>query len=106
ATSTLPTLRATVHLGAHAAAPSHYGAHAPAIHERPLDYYLGPAQVMHVQVARGERITPAQLPGPVRAERLLLRTDTYPGPESFNTDFAALSPALVDFLHEQGVKLV
>ena len=34
---TLSTLRATVHLGAHADAPSHYGTDAPAIHERPLE---------------------------------------------------------------------
>ena len=31
---TLSTLRATVHLGSHADAPSHYGQDAPAIHER------------------------------------------------------------------------
>jgi arylformamidase len=103
---TLSTLRATVHLGAHADAPSHYGAGAPAIHERPLDYYLGPCEVVHVPAARRSRITPAQLPGPVRAERVLLATGTYPDPESFNTDFAALAPELIDFLHERGVKLV
>ena len=103
---TLSTLRSTVHLGAHADAPSHYAAAAPAIHERALDYYLGPCQVMHIEVERGQRITPAQLPAPVRAERVLLATGTYPNPEQFNTDFAALAPALVDYLHEQGVKLI
>ena len=54
---TLSTLRATVHLGAHADAPSHYGADAPAIHERNLDYYLGPCQVIRVAVGRGVRVT-------------------------------------------------
>ena len=68
---TLSTLRATAHLGAHADAPSHYGAGAPAIAERPLDLYLGPCQVMHVGAARGVRITPAMLPDPVRAPRVL-----------------------------------
>ncbi len=103
---TLSTLRTTVHLGAHADAPSHYGAGAPAIHERALDYYLGPCQVMHVPATRCTRIAPAQLPGPVRAERVLLATGTYPDPETFDNDFAALAPELVDFLHAQGVKLV
>src|SRR5262245_26673944 len=42
---TLSSLHATVHLGAHADAPSHYGADAPAIDQRDLDYYLGPCQV-------------------------------------------------------------
>ena len=40
---TLSTLHATVHLGAHADAPSHYGETAPSIDERPLEPYLGPA---------------------------------------------------------------
>jgi arylformamidase len=103
---TLSTLRATVHLGAHADAPSHYGADAPAIEQRRLDLYLGPCEVMRVEVGRGARATPAMLSGPVRAERVLLATGTYPDPERFNTDFAALAPELVDFLHERGVRLV
>jgi arylformamidase len=103
---TLSTLRATVHLGAHADAPSHYGAGAPAIHERSLDHYLGPCQVVRVAAARGTRITLEQLPGPVRAPRVLIATGTFPDPEDFNTGFAALSPELVRRLHEQGVKLI
>ncbi len=41
---TLSTLHATVHLGAHADGPNHYGVDAPAIDERSLDYYLGPCE--------------------------------------------------------------
>jgi len=103
---TLSTLRATVHLGAHADAPSHYGADAPAIDRRSLDYYLGPCQVVRVAVPRGTRVTPDMLTQPVRAERVLIATGTFPDPERFNTDFAALSPELVLRLHEQGVRLV
>jgi arylformamidase len=104
--STLSTLRATVHLGAHADAPSHYGAGAPAIHERNLDLYLGPCEVIRVEAGRGTRITPDQLPRPVGAERILLATGTFPDPENFNEDFAALSPELVEYLHRMGVKVV
>jgi arylformamidase len=103
---TLATLRATVHLGAHADAPSHYGKETPAIHERSLDYYVGPCQVLHVAVPRGARVTPEMLLQPIRAERILFATGTFPDPERFNTDFAALSPELVERLHEQGVKLI
>src|SRR5262245_20479900 len=46
------------------------------------------------------------LPAPVTAERLLLATGTFPDPEQFNEDFAALSPGLVEALHRQGVRLV
>lgn len=103
---TLSTLRATVHLGAHADAPSHYGADAPAIHERNLDYYLGPCQVMRLSVPRRTRLTPAMLSEPIRTSRVLLATGTYPDPENFNEDFAALAPELVEHLYGHGVKLV
>jgi arylformamidase len=103
---TLSSLEATVHLGAHADAPSHYGANAPAIDVRSLDYYLGRCQVMRVPVPRGGRIRADDLPHPVTAERLLLATGTFPDPEHFNQDFAALDPELVRVLHRQGVVLV
>ncbi len=103
---TLSTLHATVHLGAHADAPSHYGTDAPPIDQRDLDYYLGPCQVMRLSVPRGVRITPAMLTGTIEAPRLLLATGTYPDSESFNEDFAALAPELIESLHGQGVKLI
>jgi arylformamidase len=103
---TLSTLRATVHLGAHADAPSHYSADAPTINQRALELYLGPCEIMRVRAAPGVRITPDLLPRPVRAERVLLATGTFPDPENFNDDFAALAPELVEYLHRMGVKLV
>jgi arylformamidase len=103
---TLCTLHSTVHAGAHADAPSHYGAGAPSIHERPLDLYLGPCQVIRVPARRDSRVGPGDLPEPVRAERLLLATDTFPDPAAFTRDFAAFSSELVDTLHGQGVRLI
>jgi len=103
---TLSTLRATVHLGAHADAPSHYGLEAADIASRSLEPYLGPCEVMRVAVGRGERVTPAHLPRAVAAPRVLLATGTFPDPTRFNEDFAALSAELVDQLHLKGVRLV
>jgi arylformamidase len=103
---TLSTLRGTVHLGAHADAPNHYGKDAAAIHERSLDYYLGPCQVIRINVPRHVRITPEMMTTPIRAERVLFATGTFPDPNSFNKDFAALAPELVETLHKQGVKLI
>ena len=105
-TITLSTLHATVHLGAHADAPSHYAAEGPAIDERPVTRYLGTARVVRVDVERGTRIAPDRVPPELDAERLLLATGTFPDPTEFNRDFAALSPDLVDSLHERGVTLV
>ena len=100
---TLSTLRATVHLGAHADGPNHYGVDAPAIDERPLEHYIGPCQVIGVGVARGMRVGSDALTEAIEAERVLIRTGTYPDPTAFNEDFAALSPALIERLAVAGV---
>ncbi len=103
---TLSTLRSTVHLGAHADAPSHYGAEAQTIDERPLETYLGPCHVIRVETERGRRLPAETLRGRLGAERVLFATGTYADPQAFNEDFAALSPELIDALHERGALLV
>jgi arylformamidase len=101
---TLSDIHTTLHVGAHADAPSHYAAGAQDIASRNLDYYLGPCFVAHVPDARGRRILPADLAHkPFTAARILLRTGTFPDPRNWNDDFASLSPELVDWLHDRGV---
>ena len=103
---TLGSMQTTFHTGAHADAPSHYGADLPSIAERDLALYYGPCQVVHVQIERGRRIVPEDLRVRVTAPRVLLRTDSFPDPHEFTTDFNALSPELVVHLHEAGVRLI
>lgn len=102
----LSSIRSTLHVGAHADAPSHYVRGGAPIDRVPLEAYYGPCQVVEARVARGARILPQDLLSPVEAPRVLLRTDTFPDPDRFNTDFASLSPELVRHLHERGVVLV
>jgi arylformamidase len=102
----LSSVHTTVHLGAHADAPSHFGASAPAIDRLDLGPYLGPCEVMEVDVPRGARVLPHDLPRQPLAPRLLLRTNTFPDPDHWNEDFASLSPELIHHLHAQGVVLV
>ncbi|MCB9780985.1 MAG: cyclase family protein [Alphaproteobacteria bacterium] len=102
----LSSVTTTVHVGAHADGPSHYAADGAGIGERPLDRYYGPCQVIAVDVARGARILPADVAVPIAAPRVLFRTGTFPDPNRFDRDFAALSPALVDWLADRGVVLV
>jgi arylformamidase len=103
---TLSTLQTTVHLGAHADAPCHYGLDAPAIHQQNLDYYLGPCQVIRLSVGRGDLISPGMVKEKITTPRILLATATFPDPELFNKDFAALTPELVEWLRRNGVKLI
>ncbi len=103
---TLSTFRGTVHLGAHADAPSHYGRRAATIDEVPLETYWGPCQVIRVAAAAGARLTPADLTVDIAEPRVLLATGSYPDPRRFNTDFVSLAPELVDWLAERGVRLL
>lgn len=103
---TLSAITTTVHVGAHADGPNHYDINGAGIEARDLDLYYGPCDVVQVNVDRGARIAPADLMGPVTSPRVLLRTGTFPDPDTFNEDFASLSPELVEHLYGQGVRLV
>ena len=103
---TLSTLRSTVHLGAHADAPSHYGADGRTIDEQAISLYIGPCQVMRIDATRGKRIQIEDLPEHPTEPRLLIRTGTFDGFENWNNDFAGLEPDLVDHLNACGVRLV
>lgn len=103
---TLSTLRATVHLGAHADGPNHYGPDAPSIDRRPLDLYLGRCQVVTAKVERRARVRPEDVKAPIAEARVLVRTGTCPDPERFMLDFAALAPELVEEWHERGVRTI
>jgi len=103
---TLSTLRATVHLGAHVDAPSHYAADGATIDQRDLARYLGPCQVVRVDAPRGTRLPVEALPQTISAPRLLFHTSTFPDPDRFNEDFAAFSTELLEQAHLRGVELV
>ncbi|MCG3126774.1 MAG: Kynurenine formamidase [Phycisphaerae bacterium] len=113
---TLSTLRATVHLGAHADAPSHYGTDAPTIEQRSLEPYVGACRVVRIAAGRGSRVTLAQFDAAIAAAprgafrelppRILIATGTFPDPQNWNRDFAALAPELVDGLQARGVRLI
>ena len=103
---TLSTLHATVHLGAHADAPSHYGAGALTIDARSLDFYLGPCQLLRIPVPNGTCLRPEDVRSPITAPRVLLDTGTHPNLERFPEDFAALTPELIGWLYDRGVRLI
>ncbi|MBT3583392.1 MAG: hypothetical protein HN509_00685, partial [Halobacteriovoraceae bacterium] len=103
----LSTIETTVHLGAHTDAPNHYHRDGEGIATRDLKYYFGNCQVMEVSLAPGERITPAALgKKEINAKRVLFKTNSFPDPDSWNSDFNSLSLELVSYLADRGVTLV
>lgn len=106
---TLSTLRTTVHLGAHADGENHYKRDGRPIDQMPLACYIGPCHVVTARVSRvpdGARVGPADLSlelSAIRHPRVLIRTATQPDRTVFNTDYAALEPALVEAMADRGV---
>src|SRR5262245_13954461 len=78
---TLSEITTTVHIGAHTDAPNHYHRDGTGIDMRPLEYYLGPCQVLTVRLPRGKRIVPADVAaGEITARRVLFKTQSFPDP--------------------------
>lgn len=103
----LSSIATTVHVGAHTDAPNHYHRNGIGIDQRSLHYYLGPAQVITVRIARGERIRPEHLNAvEITAKRVLFNTGSFPDPDRWNSDFNSLSAELVEWLQKRGVLLV
>jgi arylformamidase len=100
------SVRTTLHLGAHADAPFHYGDEGRTIDAQDLEVYLGRCRVVRIPVPPRMTIGPDDIPEPIGAERVLFATETCPDPQRFNEDFAALSPGLVERLGNEGVRLV
>ena len=102
----LSDIKTTLHIGAHADAPSHYHRKGESIEQRNLSLYMGEAQVIEVNLPRGERIQVSDLKVSIKAPRVLFKTHSFPNPDSWNEDFNSLSPELIVHLHSLGVLLV
>lgn len=109
----LSSIKTTLHLGAHADGPNHYSASGKGIAERDLSLYIGPCLVVHAKgLNRGERAgwrhldpkwkSSSHLP----AERVLLRTESFPDPDKWNSDFCSYDPELIEGLADRGVRLI
>ena len=58
-------------------------------------------------MCQGRADFPVHLNGvEITAERVLFHTKSFPDPNHFNTDFNALSPELIDYCAESGVRLI
>lgn len=96
-------MSATVHLGAHADAPSHYAKDGRTIDECSLNHYIGLCQVIHAKVNLKEAITKKNINQKILAPRVLFVTSTFDYQKPFSEDFAAFDPEFFEFLAKNNV---
>lgn len=102
----LSAVTTTLHLGAHADSVGHYHKAGAGVESRLVAAYIGNAQVLHVMGGAG-RIAWAEISGrTIKAPRVLFRTDSFPNPNRWNSNFRSFSPEVLEFLADSGVKLV
>lgn len=102
----LSSVKTTLHLGAHADSAGHYHREGAGVERRSVGAYLGTCQVVHVKRGQG-RIQLADTEGlTVKAPRVLFRTDSFPDPDNWNSDFRSFSPEVLTFLADRNVILV
>jgi arylformamidase len=103
----LSSITSTLHIGAHADAPSHYSAEGESIDQRNLTYYIGSAQVIEVNIEKGLRIQVSDVAlDKITEKRVLFKTNSFPDPDQWNNDFNSFAPQLLEELSHLGVVLV
>lgn len=103
----LSWIKSTLHIGAHADAPSHYHRDGTPIDRRDLRLYMGRCQVIDVKHVGARRIMPADVDlGNIKTPRVLFKSCSFQHTEPFQMAFTSLSPELIEALAERGVRLV
>jgi arylformamidase len=102
------TITLSSHLGTHVDAPSHFVADGATLEAVRLDDLVGPAQVVRLETAPRQELTPAELPE-TSEPRLLLHTGWAAhaaGEERYFTEYPWIGPELARELVRRGVRLV
>ncbi len=103
----LSWIKSTLHIGAHADAPSHYHRNGASIDQRDLRLYMGRCQVIDVTHVGPRRIMPNDIDlGSIEAPRVLFKSCSFIHTEPFQLAFTSLSPELIDALATRGVRLL
>lgn len=99
----LNTVESTLHIGAHVDAPLHGLENGASVDQLAFEHFLGPCQVITVDVPPSEEIYLHHLKTRIFESRVLFRTNSYNDLNRFSTDFNGLSKDLVEELYIQGV---
>ena len=102
----LSSLSSTVHIGAHADAPSHFSLGGSSIDELDLTDYLGSCHV--VSIKKDGEILPEDLLDCLKLQpkRVLIRTDSFDHNGPFKTKFAYFHHESIRLCGENGVRLI
>lgn len=101
------TLRSNGHLGAHVDAPSFLNKDQKSIDQLHLESFLGPCQLIRLQAEKKRPLLLSQLRDvAIESSRILIDTGTFNGERAFAIDFAHLTPEIIDYLFEQGVRTI
>ena len=98
-------LSMSTHTGTHVDAPFHFRDDGEKIANLDLEAFVGPARMIEVQ---GETVGAGELGrcDLEEAERLLVRTESWPDQERFPDRITYLKPDAAAFLAEQGIQLI
>lgn len=99
----LSSIATTLHIGAHVDAPLHVIEGGTPIDQVPLELFLGPCQVMTVDVPPGKEIELHHLKSRIFESRILFRTNSYGDWNHFSKEFNGISASLAEELFIQGV---
>lgn len=104
----LSSIATTLHVGAHADAPIHYQKKGAGIEERDVRRYLGRCQVLHARGHHpGSRVGLQHVGGLApNIERVLVKTESFPNPDRWNSDFCSFDPDLIEAWALNGVRLI
>jgi arylformamidase len=103
----LSSITTTLHVGAHADAPSHYAPTGTTIEKRNLNRYIGPCAVVRVSAGARERIGRKHIKGVIpQVGRILFATHSFNDPDKWHDDFNSFDPALIEELAATGVVLI
>lgn len=102
----LSSMSSTLHIGAHADAPSHYHKNGEDISERSLHYYMGLCQVIEVNVPKDARIEWENIKTDITAPRVLFKTGSFFNPNEWSKGFNSLSVEVIERLSETGCCLI
>ena len=101
----LSSVQTTVHIGAHADAPSHYDSAGKTIDQVSIEPYIGPCQVVTVRTPVIKK-NDLDFLGGALPKRLLIRTCSFDHQSKFDSSFSVFCPDAIRFCSSKGVKLI